>query len=57
MKRVAYNKKGMNPHSKKFEVVGTAKLTESEAELLNKDSKKTGIKYEKKSGRKAAAKE
>lgn len=46
-KRAAYNKMGMNPHSKKFEVVGTAKLLEAEAELLNQDSIKTGIKFEK----------
>lgn len=48
MKRVRYNKMGLNPHSRKWEIVSNKAtlLTEEEAEILNWDSKKTGIKYE-----------
>lgn len=46
MKRTTYSKLGLNPHNKKWESVGEALLTEEEAEILNWDSKKTGIKYE-----------
>lgn len=40
-----YNKEQLNPFTKKWEKTGVATLLEHEAEILNDNSKATGIRY------------
>lgn len=56
MKRQMYNKMGMNPHNKKWDKVGEALLLEEEADILNQDLGKAGIKYELAESKKATTK-
>lgn len=51
-----YNKMGMNPHNKKWDKVGEALLLEEEADILNQDLGKAGIKYELAESKKATTK-